>query len=103
MEDIRLGALRQISLRVGDVARAVAFYRDVLGLRLVADLGALAFLDLGGTRLLLERGVRFEDEPHVVVTDHDGTFGPPGEAEWMTFFRDSEGNLLALSAREPAG
>ena len=79
----------------------------------------LAFFDCGGVRLMLtapekpefdhpgsilyftvpdiqaahttmkEKGVRFEDEPHVVarMPDHD---------LWMVFFRDSEGNLMGL-------
>jgi methylmalonyl-CoA/ethylmalonyl-CoA epimerase len=36
-----------------------------------------------------EKGVSFEDEPHVVarMPDHD---------LWMVFFRDSEGNLMGL-------
>ena len=36
-----------------------------------------------------ERGVRFVDEPHVIakMPDHD---------LWMTFFHDSEDNLMAL-------
>ncbi|MGE3327929.1 MAG: VOC family protein [Acidimicrobiia bacterium] len=121
------GPLRQVSLTVTDVERAVAFYRDVVGLRLIAKFGPLAFFDLGGVRLsvsqaqdaparnsvlyfavddvraaraeLQSRGVRFVDEPHVIFDDHDGVFGEPGQAEWMTFFEDPEGNLLALSAR----
>jgi hypothetical protein len=36
----------------------------------------------------------------VLFVDEAGTFGTSGEAEWMTFFRDSEGNVLALSSRE---
>ena len=34
-------------------------------------------------------GTKFEDEPHLIakLPDHD---------LWMTFFRDSEGNMLAL-------
>jgi len=34
-------------------------------------------------------GVKFEDEPHLIakMPDHD---------LWMTFFRDSEGNLMGL-------
>jgi methylmalonyl-CoA/ethylmalonyl-CoA epimerase len=113
-----------VSQGVRDLDRAVAFYQDVLGLPLLARFGDLAFFDLGGVRLLLEPaggpgsilylavddvgattrqlvglGVTFEDEPHAIFTDVHGTFGPAGEAEWMTFFRDSEGNLLALSAR----
>jgi methylmalonyl-CoA/ethylmalonyl-CoA epimerase len=36
-----------------------------------------------------ESGVKFEDEPHIIahLPDHD---------LWMTFFRDSEENLMAL-------
>jgi len=44
--------------------------------------------------------VEFQDEPNVIFHDSDGTFGDAGVDEWMTFFRDSEGNLLALSSRE---
>jgi methylmalonyl-CoA/ethylmalonyl-CoA epimerase len=121
-----LGTLRQISQPARDVDRAVGFYRDVLGLRLIARFGDLAFFDLDGVRLLVEKGeapttsvlylavgeihaarrgleaggLAFEDEPHVIFTDADGTFGAAGEQEWMTFFRDTEGNLLALSARQ---
>jgi methylmalonyl-CoA/ethylmalonyl-CoA epimerase len=38
---------------------------------------------------LKERGVHFEDEPHMIAK-------MPTHDLWMTFFRDSEGNLLAL-------
>ncbi len=124
------GRLAQVSLNVVDVDVAVAFYRDVLDLRLIAQFGPLAFFDLGGTRLmvtrsdaatnensvlylavddlhaareaLVSRGVRFVDEPHEIFDDPTGTFGEPGHAEWMTFFEDPEGNLLALSARVPS-
>lgn len=123
------GHLRQVSLHVADVDAAVAFYRDVLELPLLASFGPLAFFDLGGVRLLVSkpdgavagnsilyfavddvhtarteleaRGVTFVDQPHVIFEDHAGTFGEPDRAEWMTFFEDPEGNLLALSARSP--
>lgn len=123
----RLGRVRQISQHAEDLDRAVAFYGDVLGLTPLGRFGPLAFFDLSGTRLLLEegggsgpggsviyfavddihaastelrrRGVSFEDEPHRIHRDDQGIFGPAGEEEWMTFFRDSEGNLLALSSR----
>lgn len=120
-----LGPLHQVAQRATDLARSVAFYRDVLGLELIAsfDPPGLAFLCLGDARLMLEgsapgttlylrvsdigaahdelrrRGVAFEDEPHLVHRDADGTFGAPGEEEWMTFFRDPDGNLLALVSR----
>lgn len=120
--------LRQVAQHVEDLDRAVAFYRDVLGLPLMArfDPPGLVFFDLGGTRLLLEgnappsllylhvddvaatteslraAGVVIESDPHVIHVDDDGLFGPPGESEEMSFFRDSEGNLIGLSARRPA-
>ena len=127
---IELGRLRQVSMGVRDLDRAITFYRDVLRLRFIARFGNLAFFDLDGVRLFLEagdddegsstlylavddiqaalreldsRGVAFEAEPQVIFSDADGTFGPAGEDEWMTFFRDTEGNLLALSSRERTG
>ena len=50
--------LRQVALHVEDMDRAVAFYRDVVGLDLIArfDPPGLAFFDLGASRLLLEAG-----------------------------------------------
>ena len=117
--------LRQVAQRIEDLDRAVHFYGEVLGARLVArfDPPGFAFFDLGGVRLLLEggappamlylavpdveeavaelsaKGVVFEGEPHVIFTDEEGMFGPPGGDEWMAFFRDSEGNLVGLSSR----
>ena len=47
-------AVRQIALTVSDVARATAFYRDALGLRFLFSASPnLAFLDIGGVRLML--------------------------------------------------
>ena len=48
--------LHQVAQKADDLDESVAFYRDVLGLRLIArfDPPGLAFLDLGGSRLLLE-------------------------------------------------
>ena len=112
--------LGQIQIRTRDVDRAADFYEKILGLKLLFKAPpGLAFFDCGGVRLLLDRpekkefdhassilyfavpdiqaaharmkdqGVRFEDEPHMIarLPDHD---------LWMTFFRDSEENLLAL-------
>jgi len=119
--------LHQIAQGVADLDRAVAFYRDVLQLPLIArfDPPGLAFFDLGSTRLLLERGassallylavddidattatltaagVAFVDTPHLIHRDDAGQFGAPGSEEWMTFFHDSEQNLLALAERRP--
>lgn len=117
--------LRQVAQRASDLDRAIAFYRDVVGATFVAKFEppGLAFFQLGDVRLLLEpsassatlyfavddidaahrdlraHGVVFEQEPLVVHRDEAGTFGPPGEEEWMAFFRDPEGNLLAITSR----
>ena len=124
-----LKRVHQIAQHADDLDRAVAFYRDTLGLPLIArfDPPGLAFFDLGNTRLLLEggaasvvlyfevddidasyrsilaAGVEFVAEPHRVHRDDAGDFGPAGGEEWMSFFRDSEQNLVALvERRSPA-
>lgn len=117
---IGISRVGQIAINAHDVDRAAAFYQDALGLKLLFKAPpGLAFFDCGGVRLMLSRpekpefdhpssvlyfavpdiqaaharmkanGVQFEDEPHLIakMPDHD---------LWMTFFRDSEGNLLGL-------
>ena len=120
-----LQRVHQIAQRADDLDRAVAFYRDTLGVPLIArfDPPGIAFFDLGNTRMLLQpgapsallyievadidttfrsltaAGVEFVDEPRRVHRDDDGQFGPAGGEEWMVFFRDSEQNLLGLVER----
>ncbi|MEO5960167.1 MAG: VOC family protein, partial [Opitutaceae bacterium] len=49
-----LSEIGQIALVVGDVAKATAFYRDVLGLKFLFSAGPnLAFLAAGSVRLML--------------------------------------------------
>lgn len=117
---IGISRIGQIAINAHDVERAAAFYQDAMGLKLLFKAPpGLAFFDCGGVRLMLsrpdkpefdhpssilyfsvpdiraahanmkEKGVKFEDEPHLIakMPDHD---------LWMTFFRDSEGNLLGL-------
>jgi predicted enzyme related to lactoylglutathione lyase len=118
-ENFALARIGQIAINAHDVDRATAFYRDVLGLPHLFRAGQLSFFDCGGVRLMLDKpeksefdhpssiiyfqvgdihaahqriqaaGARFEDEPHVIAR-------MPKHDLWMTFFRDSEGNLLAL-------
>lgn len=120
----RVNRLLQVAQRATDLPRATAFYRDVLGLSLLAEFHppGLVFFDLGGSRLLLdsnapssllylevgdidhavrhlrEAGVAFNQAPHLIHR-HDGTFDAEGAEEWMAFFHDSEGNQLALVER----
>jgi hypothetical protein len=71
-----LSNIGQIANHVQDVERATAFYRDTLGIPFLFSAGP-------------GRGVGFEEEPHLIAD--------MGSYEWwMTFFRDSEGNLLSL-------
>jgi methylmalonyl-CoA/ethylmalonyl-CoA epimerase len=121
--------LLQVAQHADDLDRAAAFYTDVLGVAPVArfDPPGLLFFDLGGVRLLLdrgappallylrvddvrafldslrERGVPVESEAHLIHTDADGVFGAPGTEEWMGFFRDSEGNLVGCASRHAPG
>lgn len=114
----------QISIGIREVDRAVAFYRDTLGLPHLFTFGTLAFFDCGGVRLFLgvpedgawkpssivylrvpdieaahrtlsARGVPFESAPHLIHRH------PDGMEEWMAFFRDPDGNMLGLMAQVP--
>lgn len=127
---MKVETLHQVSLSVRDLDAAVGFYHDILGLPLTArfDQGVkLAFLDLAGTRLMLEegeetvsgsviylyvedidsavaeaktKGVEVVGEPHAIHHDADGTFGTAGESEYMAFLKDPSGNLIALAQRK---
>lgn len=116
----------QVAQHADDLDRATEFYTQTLGLPLIARFGPLVFVDLGGTRLLLEQaaptamiylrvadlqerigqlrdaGVDVVAEPRVIFTDTEGVFGPAGRAESQAFVRDSEGNLLGLVAHQDA-
>jgi len=116
----RLGAIGQIAMAVKEVDRAVAFYRDALGLRLLFQAPpGLAFFDCAGTRLMLEvpPDKEFEHPGSVLyftVDDIHGAYADltgrgvefrdaphlvakmPDHELWMTFFADGEGNTLAL-------
>jgi methylmalonyl-CoA/ethylmalonyl-CoA epimerase len=115
-----LSRIGQIAITVKDLARAVAFYRDVLGMRFLFEAPPkLAFFDCGGVRLMLAPPEKPEyDHPasilYYVVTDiqaeHDHlrrrgvVFAGhphlvaklPDHELWLDFFWDSEGNTLAL-------
>ena len=121
---VSLGRIQQIALVQHDVERATAFYRDALGLPLQFATAGMAFFDAGGVRLMLSkpsapefdhrnsilyfdvpdcreayealraRSVPFDAEPHVVGRTQSHEM-------WMAFFRDPEGNVLALSESRP--
>lgn len=117
--DFALGAIGQIAVTASDLARAVSYYRDTLGLKLLFDMPNLAVFDCGPVRLMLappdlpefdhpasliyfhvddieeahrtlvDRGVTFEEEPELVHKTEAMEL-------WMAFFRDMENNILAI-------
>jgi catechol 2,3-dioxygenase-like lactoylglutathione lyase family enzyme len=130
---VNVATLRQIAVPSANLPRAVQFYRDQLGAEFIAqfDPPGLAFFRLGNTRLLLEhaadakpsgvvlyfevtdidqayadlqaKGVQCIAAPHLIFRDEAGTFGPAGGEEWMAFFKDPDGNNLALASRVVPG
>ena len=48
------------------------------------------------------RGVEMEQGPERIHRDDAGDFGELGAEEWMAFFRDPDGNVLALAERRTA-
>jgi len=118
-----LTAIGQIAVPVTDIDRAVAFYRDILGMRFLFQAPpGLGFFDCGGVRLMLDgparaqagnssviyykvgdlqtafealsaRGVVFEAAPHLIAK-------LPDHELWMAFLRDPDHNLLALMSEQ---
>ncbi len=119
-----LSQIGQIAINVADVERATAFYRDALGLKhLFSVAPKMAFFDCGGVRLMLSLPDKPEfDHPSSILyfrvadirASHDVLVGRGVRFEaplqltarmesydlWMGFFRDSEGNLLALMCEQ---
>ncbi|MDX1625735.1 MAG: VOC family protein [Wenzhouxiangellaceae bacterium] len=117
---MKLDTIGQIAITVEDVPRSLGFYRDVLGLEFLFQPSAdLAFLDVGGVRLMLtvpqgagtpgENSVLYFrvddiDEAHDELGTRGAEFerGPeraarlPDHELWLAFLRDPEGNLIGL-------
>ncbi len=117
-----LSHIGQIAVTVHELERAVEFYRDKLGMKHLFTVPKMAFFDCNGINLMLglpegaefdhpssiiyfavddiqsafqtlsERGVRFEDEPHLVAKLDTYDL-------WLAFFRDCENNLLGLMSK----
>ncbi len=124
-QPLGLDRIGQVSIAVSDVDRAVKFYRDILGIPFLFQVPGkfpMAFFDCHGTRLyivqpednrrqgastiyfkvdsahtaadaLKRHGVELESEPHVIHKTDTYTL-------WMAFFKDPDGNLLAVMSEE---
>ena len=122
---MKIHGVGQISISVTDVDRAVEFYRDILGINFLFQVpgdNPMAFFDCSGIRLyinqpenpehagtsviyfqvdsaqdsakeLTSRGVTIESEPHIIHQTENYTL-------WMAFFRDPDGNLMAVMSEE---
>ncbi len=89
-------AIAKTTLPVEDLARAKAFYAEKLGLRPTREFaGALFYKDIvASVAKLKSRGVQFEEYDFPGLKTNQGIADLGYEkAAW---FRDSEGNLLAL-------
>src|SRR5579864_4226963 len=65
---IGITQIGQIAINVHDTNRAVEFYRDTLGLKLLFTTGRLAFFDCGGVRMMLTPPERPEfDHPASIL------------------------------------
>lgn len=114
-----LSKIGQIYVPVRDLSRAVAFYRDVLGIKFLFEVPNMAFFDCDGTRLMVGlpedesedhpssiiyfkvadihtssdalkgRGVNFISDPHLIAK-------MPDHDLWMAFFKDPDENTFAL-------
>src|SRR5687767_12293165 len=114
-----LSRIGQIHIPVRELARAVRFYRETLGMAFLFEVPGMAFFDCGGVRLMLgvpedasvaksatilyykvddihaafasleSQDVRVAGKPHLVAK-------MPTHDLWMAFLEDSEGNTFAL-------
>jgi len=124
-KNISLTEIGQISVNVHDLDRAVAFYKDTLGMKhLFTVPGRMSFFDCGGIRLMLaipERAdldhpssilyfkVQNIEEAHGILESRGVHFetkpmlvAPMATHDlWLAEFRDSENNVLALMCEKP--
>jgi methylmalonyl-CoA/ethylmalonyl-CoA epimerase len=115
-----LGSIGQFAYTVSNVPRAVAFYKDALGLKLLFEAPpGLAFFDCGGIRLMLSQP-EGDFKPggssvmYFRISDIEGTQKTlqlrgvsfvddphliarmPDHELWMCFFKDPDGHMMAL-------
>jgi len=122
-ENFGLARIGQIAMTVRDLPQAVAFYRDLLGMKFLFEAPpALAFFDCGGVRLMLSlpeqegsvAGQQFSSVLYYTVEDIQQAAAVliargvvfetpphiiarlPHADLWMGFFRDPSRNVLAI-------
>ena len=120
MNTLPVPDIGQIAITVSDVAKAKAFYHDILGLKFLFDAGPnLAFLSAGSVRIMLTTSqgsgtpgknsilyfkVSGVESVYASVTAAGATAerAPqltakmPDHELWIGFVRDPDGNLVGL-------
>ena len=120
-----LNKIGQIFVNVKDLDRAIAFYRDILGMRFLFQAPPqMAFFDCGGIRIMLGIPDRPDlDHPASIiyykVDDIERIYETfkargvefiakphlvapmPDYDLWLADFKDSEGNFVALMSEVP--
>lgn len=118
--DFGLEQIGQIAVPVSDIDRAIAFYRDALGMRFLFQAPpGLGFFDCGGVRLMLDAPAKSQSKNYSSIiyyrvgdlqtaydtlsergvrfdTAPEVVARLPDHDLWMAFFRDPDENLLAL-------
>ena len=118
-----LSAIGQIAVNAHDMERAIAFYRDKLGMKhLFTVPPKMAFFDCAGIRLMLALPDKPEfDHPSSIIYFNVDDIGQATQTLsergvhfeeqpafvanmgsydlWMAAFRDSENNLLAMMSQ----
>lgn len=112
-------SIGQIAVVCHDIGRATAFYRDVIGLPLLFEAGGMSFLQCGEVRLMLSlpSAPEFDHPGSVIYFRVEGiearmealrakgaeilrdaalAHSDGRHALWLGFFKDTEGNTLAL-------
>jgi methylmalonyl-CoA/ethylmalonyl-CoA epimerase len=118
-----ISGVAQIALSVTELPRATAFYRDILGLKLLFEVPGMSFFDVDGVRLMLSahggkpggrdtvfyfkvadaeqahadlsgKGARFDQPPHVIGRT-------PASEVMLAWCTDPDGNLLGLMSERP--
>ena len=116
--DFGLSKIGQIMIVANDLRKMTTFYRDMLGMKLLFEVPNMTFFNCASIRLMLAsassdlakaasviyfdvpdinhaydslsaRGVTFERKPEVEARSEKSNL-------WLAFFRDPEGNLMAL-------
>lgn len=125
MSSPALSRIAQVAIAVSDLPRAIAFYRDVLGLQFLFQAPpGLAFFNVAGVRLMLALPEQDNKDHHTSILYYEAadiqasaaalkSRGVSFESEphkvanlgkvdlWLAFFRDSEGNAVGLLSEVP--